>query len=585
MSYRLLKRLLGEANFELKSLILFGVGLAALSSVTAVLYWRQTEGLIDTSINREARMLAAYKLLSHHWIEDEPSEDYVRILKRLSQNLKPDDLSDVETQVLSVDPTAAARLRPTVPSDYIAIEKLRQGAGEAYRIDDENNRFEYFAPMIASDSCFDCHFHADNTAAVDGDLVIPKVGDMLGVVKVSLPLDRATTPLHDSNAFMITLEFVKVVLALLAIYLVVRYVITKPVLHLKKVSDAIARGNLDMRADIRTGDEFEELSHAFNRMLRHLVTVQEELRHVNTDLDGKVDKLAQVNLRLYELNKIKDEFLATMNHELRTPLNSILGFSDVLNSADNLTEKQIRFVSNIQTSGRSLMVMINDILDLAKIESGKMEINAVEFTLDDVVRQLVESMTPLAEQKTIRLTAELADNLSLVYQDSGKLQQIINNLLSNAIKFTPEGGRVLVATTRVDEKRFDLVVEDSGIGIPLEEQAHVFEKFRQGKSIPGQGDTLTREYEGTGLGLSIVRELSQLLGGEVLLESEFGKGSTFTVRLPIRIDRCLRPLESAAGSLAFMNPKHAVAADRPPPDPGQDTDESNEQPIISHDEP
>ena len=487
--------------------------------------------------------------------------------------------------MLSASPTAPARLRPTQKSDYIPIEELRQGAGEAYRIDDENNRYEYFAPMIASKSCVTCHFHGDDTTTVDGDLVAPKVGDVLGVVKVSLPLDRATTPLHDSNAFMITLEFVKVVLALLAIYLVVRYVITKPVLHLKKVSDAIARGSLDMRADIRTGDEFEELSHAFNRMLRHLVTVQEELRHVNTDLDGKVDELAQVNLRLYELNKIKDEFLATMSHELRTPLNSILGFSDVLNSADNLTEKQIRFVSNIQTSGRSLMVMINDILDLAKIESGKMEINAVEFTLDDVVRQLVESMTPLAEQKTIRLTAELADDLSLVYQDSGKLQQIINNLLSNAIKFTPEGGRVLVATTRVDEKMFDLVVEDSGIGIPLEEQAHVFEKFRQGKSIPGQGDTLTREYEGTGLGLSIVRELSQLLGGEVLLESEFGKGSTFTVRLPIRIDRCLRPLESAAGSLALMNPKRAVAADRPPADPAQDTDESKGQPMISHDEP
>ncbi len=213
MSYRLLKRLLGEANFEVKSLILFGVGLAALSSVTAVLYWRQTERLIDTSIHREARMLAAYKMLSHHWIEDEPSEDYVRILKRRSQDLKPVDLSDVETQVLSASPTAPARLRPTQKSDYIPIEELRQGAGEAYRIDDENNRYEYFAPMIASKSCVTCHFHGDDTTTVDGDLVAPKVGDVLGVVKVSLPLDRATTPLHDSNAFMITLEFVKVVLA------------------------------------------------------------------------------------------------------------------------------------------------------------------------------------------------------------------------------------------------------------------------------------------------------------------------------------------------------------------------------------
>src|SRR5690606_19362660 len=120
-----------------------------------------------------------------------------------------------------------------------------------------------------------------------------------------------------------------------------------------------ARGKLDLRADIRTGDEFEELSHAFNRMLRHLVTVQDELREVNTDLDGKVDELAQVNLRLYEMNKLKDEFLATMSHELRTPLNSILGFSDVLAQAENLTDKQVRFVENILTSGKSLMMLIN----------------------------------------------------------------------------------------------------------------------------------------------------------------------------------------------------------------------------------
>src|SRR5690606_14688123 len=132
------------------------------------------------------------------------------------------------------------------------------------------------------------------------------------------------------------------------------------------VSDEIARGTLDLRADIRTGDEFEELSHAFNRMLRHLTTVQDELREVNSDLDGKVDELAQVNLRLYEMNKLEDEFLATMSHELRTPLNSILGFSEILDGAPNLHDKQHRFVRNIQSSGRDLMLLINDALDLAK---------------------------------------------------------------------------------------------------------------------------------------------------------------------------------------------------------------------------
>ncbi|GIT28416.1 MAG: hypothetical protein Ct9H300mP1_04620 [Planctomycetaceae bacterium] len=141
-----------------------------------------------------------------------------------------------------------------------------------------------------------------------------------------MPLEQARASIHRVFAFVISAEFVKVVLAILAIYVIVRYVITKPVMHLKKVSDAIAQGNLDMRAEIRTGDEFEELSHAFNRMLRHLVTIQDELKDVNNDLDNKIDQLAQVNLRLYELNNLKNEFLATMSHELRISAQQHPGF-------------------------------------------------------------------------------------------------------------------------------------------------------------------------------------------------------------------------------------------------------------------
>jgi len=351
---------------------------------------------------------------------------------------------------------------------------------------------------------------------------------------------------------LLTTAIVTAFLAMLAAYAIVRYVIVKPVLHLKDVSDEIARGNLDLRADIRTGDEFEELSQAFNRMLRHMMTVQDELRHVNSDLDGKVDQLAQVNLRLYELNKIKDEFLATMSHELRTPLNSILGFSDVLANAENLTAKQLRYVDNIQTSGKALTALINDLLDLAKIESGKMELQPVEFQIGDLVERQVGSLAPLAERKNINLSWDVDEHVPLLLQDPGKLRQIMNNLLSNAIKFTPEGGRVCVRAAPIGDGKLELVVEDTGIGIPLEEQAMIFEKFRQGDTVPGQRDRLVREFEGTGLGLSIVKELCKLLGGEVLLESEFGKGSTFSVRIPIRI-----PEETAGGAFNDQLQRHA----------------------------
>jgi signal transduction histidine kinase len=344
--------------------------------------------------------------------------------------------------------------------------------------------------------------------------------------------------LEVHRAILMATALVTAFLAMLGSYVIVRYVIVKPVLHLKDVSDEIARGNLELRADIRTGDEFEELSHAFNRMLRHLVTVQEELKSVNIDLDGKVDELAHVNLQLYEMNHLKDEFLATMSHELRTPLNSILGFSDVLAEAGNLEEKQKRYVSNIQISGRQLMALINDILDLAKIESGKIDLQLVEFDLEDFIERMAGTMQPLADKKHIELTWQVSEELGLVFQDRGKLQQILNNLLSNALKFTPEGGRVSLIANVSEESETDMeiFVRDTGVGIRLEDQEEIFEKFRQGSTLLGQRDAITREHGGTGLGLSIVKELARLLGGEVLLESEFGKGSTFWIRIPIRHD-------------------------------------------------
>jgi signal transduction histidine kinase len=318
-----------------------------------------------------------------------------------------------------------------------------------------------------------------------------------------------------------------------ASWAIVRYVIVKPVLHLREVSDSISRGQLDRRAEIRTGDEFEELSQAFNRMLRHLVTIQEELRQVNGELDSKVDQLAQANLQLYEMNHLKTDFLTTMTHELRTPLNSILGFSDVLAGADNLTERQQRYVKNIQTSGKDLLTLINDILDLAKIEAGKMDLHPVEFAMSDLMERLTSMMRPLAERKNIELIGHCGSALPVLYQDAGKLQQILFNLLSNAVKFTPDGGRVQVSADVADGDAMDLIVEDTGVGIPLEDQDSIFEKFRQGNTTPGsRTNSLTREFAGTGLGLSIVRELTKLLGGEVSLVSELGKGSRFTVRLP-----------------------------------------------------
>jgi signal transduction histidine kinase len=206
-----------------------------------------------------------------------------------------------------------------------------------------------------------------------------------------------------------------------------------------------------------------------------------------------------------------------------------------LGTADGLQDKQRRYADNIQRSGKQLLDMINDILDLAKIESGKMELHLEDFALGDLVDRLVSMARPLAEKKNLDLEYDVAPDVPVLHQDAGKTQQVLYNLVSNAIKFTPEGGRIRIAARRSAPDRIEIAVADTGVGISDEDQRHIFEKFRQGGAGRPENDPLTREHPGTGLGLSIVKELARLLGGEVRLKSELGIGSTFTIELPVHL--------------------------------------------------
>ncbi len=562
MSYRSIKRLLGETSLERKCRLLFGGGLLLLISGSFYIYARQTQQLVFVQNTDLARSLVASVILEKHASRFERDYDEEPHIELMSRDLKPDDLKDIKWALLTADAkTGDASSRPSDVFDYQALEKISTTKPEYIPTDRKRQEFRYYCEVRATEACLSCHKQHNNRP----DLAI---GDRLGFAKISFPLEKTYRSLSWNNAILMSTAIVTAFLAMLAAYAIVRYVIVKPVLHLKEVSDAITRGDLDQRADIRTGDEFEELSQAFNRMLRHLTTVQEDLQKLNRGFESKVDELAQVNLRLYEMNNLKNEFLATMSHELRTPLNSILGFSDVLlSNAQTLNEKQRRYVGHIQSSGRTLLNLINDVLDLAKIESGKMELHAVEFSLADLIERTVGAMTALADKKNIDLTWQVDVELPVLFQDLGKLQQVLSNLLSNAIKFTPEGGRVQVRAERRGEGRFSLVVEDTGIGIPLEDQERIFEKFRQGASISGQRGALTREYEGTGLGLSITKELSKLLGGEVSVRSEFGKGSVFLIDLPIRVEAASAVVEARTKPVAEavdLQIDRAASTIRPP---------------------
>ena len=282
----------------------------------------------------------------------------------------------------------------------------------------EAEEYQYFEPIRAQESCLStCHAPPLGGSGIDlsgsgvamaggpSSTSVPhlSVGDVMVIAKVTIPNGPTQRKMDWNWSVLWATAILAVFLAMVTSYAIVRYVVVKPLRHLRDVSDAVSRGNISLRAEIHTGDEFEELAGAFNRMLRGLIAVQEELRQANVNLDSKVDELAQANMRLYEMNMIKSDFLATMSHELRTPLNSILGFSDVLGSIDSLDDKQKRYVQNIQKSGRTLLDMINDILDLAKMESGKMDIRLVDFRINQVVGAQCDMARPLTEKKNIDL--------------------------------------------------------------------------------------------------------------------------------------------------------------------------------------
>ena len=575
MSYRAFKRLLGETSLERKCRYLLGTVSLVLIFSSFWFYARQTEGIAYKQTGNSGRLLIPLILRSLHdkKLDD---RDAAKSFKMRSDQIRK-AMDDFQKR-FNESREAMNEIRKWTDADRKAIEEIQKQFDENRKaMDDFQKRSEddwppafkdylfgvikpnapqsrepdevgvwdklarnpeetevirqqasgeklfYDGAVRASPICLNCHGKTPEDKARYGEL---KDGSLMAVIRVSLPGPAVQADFHLNRAIMLAFAFGTSFLIMTVSYLMIRYVIVKPVKHLKDVSDTIAAGQLNVRSEIQTGDEFEDLSHAFNRMLRNLMSMQEQLQGANVELDRKVDELAQTNLALYESNRLKSDFLATMSHELRTPLNSVLGFSDLLLSNPQLPEKMRRWAGNIQTSGKQLLALINDLLDLAKIEAGKMEVKPEPVSLAELADGQLTMHRPLAEKKNIDLRAVVEPDLPPARQDAGKLRQILSNLLSNAIKFTPEGGRVQL---RAEAAGADLVltVTDTGVGIAPENQELVFEKFRQAAS------PMTREYEGTGLGLSIVRELSKLLGGDVTLKSEVGRGSTFTVRLPM----------------------------------------------------
>jgi signal transduction histidine kinase len=278
----------------------------------------------------------------------------------------------------------------------------------------------------------------------------------------------------------------------------------------------------------------------FNKQVE--VPNRDELGALAVNLNHMSDELGRLYRQIEAANRHKSEFLASMSHELRTPLNAVIGFSEVLEERmfGELNDKQAEYVHDIRTSGQHLLSLINDILDLSKVEAGRMELELSSFDVSEALGAALMLVRERAARHGIELTIETAQDLGEVVADERKVRQIALNLLSNAVKFTPDGGRVDVRAQLVDGG-IEIAVADTGIGIAPEDQAAVFEEFRQVGSDSG------RKSEGTGLGLALARRFVELHGGTIRVESAPGRGTTFTFSLP-------RRSPPAAGVLAVDTP-------------------------------
>ncbi|MAT64216.1 MAG: hypothetical protein CMN57_01055 [Gammaproteobacteria bacterium] len=307
----------------------------------------------------------------------------------------------------------------------------------------------------------------------------------------------------------------------------IRTIVHRPLQQLVSATRAVSDGRLEVRLDISREDEFGYLSRFFNQMLDQLMAQQHELERAAEEARS--------------VSRAKSAFLANMSHELRTPLNAIIGYSEMLEEeAGELGVKELTpDLYKIKSAGRHLLSLINDVLDLSKIEAGKMEINPVMFQLRDLVNDVVDNIQPMMSHNSNRLEVQVPESPGRMFSDETKLRQVLMNLLSNAAKFT-ENGEVRLCLVRRREggqEWIDFTVEDTGIGIPREKLDRLFQEFSQIDS------SSTRKYGGTGLGLAISRRICEKLGGSVEVDSEPGRGSRFTLRLPAGLSR-LQPESS-----------------------------------------
>jgi len=412
-----------------------------------------------------------------------------------------------------------------------ALDDILKKGIESEPFEDQVDKKKYlvlFQPIFNQEGCYHCH---GSSRKVLGSMI----------VRVSAePVYKTVTAQRNRTLLLLTFTLP---LAILLTNLIVNRFVRRPVEKLAEKAKRFAEGDTSVVADVNTDDEIGVLGNTFNYMVGRVTftskKLEEEVERKTALLNERtrlLSLLENANRELRALDKLKSTFLANMSHELRTPMNAIIGYTDLLlDKIDGpINEEQEKSLKKVANNARHLMQLINDVLDISKIESGKMKLSPKEIDLKWIIESVTATFEPLMKNKDIGLTINIAEGLPLIFGDEDKVKQILINLLSNAIKFTNAGG--ITITAKLSERGVnpgelpvfaEICVQDTGIGIKDEDIRKIFDKFVQVDL------TTVRQYEGTGLGLSIARGLVALHKGMIWVTSTYGEGSIFCFTLPL----------------------------------------------------
>jgi signal transduction histidine kinase/CheY-like chemotaxis protein len=411
-------------------------------------------------------------------------------------------------------------------------ETLKAGIETWKLLEDEvagKRHFVFILPIQNEKDCYHCH---GSSRKVLGGIVVRTEGERI----------YSQVAAQRNRTAMIAIFTIP--LAAIFIYLMVTKLVRRPVESLAEKAKRFAEGDISVSAEVKTEDEIGVLSRTFNYMVESVTSfsrrLEEEITRKTALLNERarlIELLEKANRDLRELDKLKSTFLANMSHELRTPMNAVIGYTDLLiDGVDGpINEEQEKSLKKVAANARHLLQLINDVLDISKIESGKIELELKELDLKWLIESVIPTFEPLIKQKGLSLAVNIDETLPLIYGDGDRIRQILINLLSNAVKFTPKGG--ITITARPSERGIvpgeppifaEVCVEDTGIGIKEEDIGRVFDKFVQVDL------TTVREYEGTGLGLSIARGLVALHKGVIWTTSKHGEGSKFCFAIPLK---------------------------------------------------